>query len=410
MRWLIFALPILAPDLAYAKGCEPPAFYRSLPRDREWYYGAGKGADAGKARDQAIRSLGKQVTGDVEGWDEAAIDGVAGAGHDRWDVAKKIGALLPRSTLLSGLEQDDSDQCDGVSYAMVRVEKARVDRFLKESSKFKSDLAESLLARVDRAEQDIAGLKEGYGLVNKRLAALETRLGKEAGRFAGTALASAPEEIKVQIRAIKKDISSGRPSQEIERELSLAETDLTLKILASLKKGREDFQPVKKKLLATRPAKDPKDAYAGSEVDTFASDVLEDLGWSRTAVSTALEFNRARMDAFEAGGSSVPADDVSRLKASFQDCSESVEAFIRLLDDGMAVAKKMPALFHAGRIPKYNASSRRFQELNDQILQASAAWKGKQAELERLSAESEDSLRARQESLGLKASRKSKSP
>lgn len=100
---------VAAPRRAPAKGsdgapetCEP-AFYRSLPRDRDWYYGAGKDRDTEKARAAALSSLAKQATG-------ISTDG---------------GALRG---LVAGWEQDDQQSCNGASYVLVRIQKKLVDR------------------------------------------------------------------------------------------------------------------------------------------------------------------------------------------------------------------------------------------------------------------------------------------
>ena len=69
----------------------PPSWYSSLPRDGEWYYGVGKGADAEAARENAHLNLEKQVGGEPVGW-----------------------------------EQDDFQECQNEQYALVRVEKSRV--------------------------------------------------------------------------------------------------------------------------------------------------------------------------------------------------------------------------------------------------------------------------------------------
>lgn len=85
---------------AFAVDCIP-LFYRSEPRDSEWFYAAGKGADASQARDNALRRLGVKATGR----DGAATDGA-----------------------LAGWEQDDHGECAGFFYALVRIEQERVRR------------------------------------------------------------------------------------------------------------------------------------------------------------------------------------------------------------------------------------------------------------------------------------------
>lgn len=106
---------VAAPRRARAKGsdgapetCEP-VFYRSLPRDRDWYYGVGKDRDTEKARAAALSSLAKQATG-------ISTDG---------------GALRG---LVAGWEQDDQQSCRGVSYVLVRIQKKLVDRIVAKAS------------------------------------------------------------------------------------------------------------------------------------------------------------------------------------------------------------------------------------------------------------------------------------
>ena len=144
----LFGLALTATMAAFGEDCIPPVFYTSLPRDREWFYGAAKDPDTDKARAHAIRNLGRQVTGDIEGWEDADVEQLAGPGHDRSKVAQNAGNLLPRSSLLAGLEQDDFSRCKGYSYVLVRIEKEDVRKYLKENKQFRQDLAASLTQRV----------------------------------------------------------------------------------------------------------------------------------------------------------------------------------------------------------------------------------------------------------------------
>lgn len=97
-----------------------PAFYRSLPRDASYYYGAGRGDTAAAARADAVHALASQAVV-TDGW-----------------------------------EQDDHGVCDGVYYALVRVEKEAAGK-RKVSGKIETKLDE------------IAG---GQRETNQRLAAL----------------------------------------------------------------------------------------------------------------------------------------------------------------------------------------------------------------------------------------------
>ena len=108
--------------------CAPPAFYESLPRDREWYYGVGKSSDTANARDAAVENLAKQVRGD----------------------------LFAGSAPLVGWEQDDSRRCDGVSYVLVRIEKEQAQKSINDSAIFS---AAALPPLVDKTPSALA-LKE----------------------------------------------------------------------------------------------------------------------------------------------------------------------------------------------------------------------------------------------------------
>lgn len=221
-------LLLLLSASSFAEDCVPPGFYISLPRDREWYYGAGKDPDPEMARQQALRSLGKQVTGDVETWGEADLGKVAGPGRDRWETAKVIGDLLPKSTLLAGWEQDDRDRCAGVSYALVRIEKERVERFLKESAKFKQAVLDSLAGRVEKAEKNIAALQSDYGALKQRLAALERKALSLSAATKDHSARPASAPITEKIAAIKDGIAAKRPAAVVAKELEAAERLLSV--------------------------------------------------------------------------------------------------------------------------------------------------------------------------------------
>ena len=212
-KFLVLVVLTMTVIQVYAEECAPPSFYTSLPRDREWFYGVGKDSDTEKARLEAIHNLGKQVTGDMEKWDAAELDALAGPGQDRWKVAKQVGRLLPGSTLLAGWEQDDFERCNGKSYVLVRVEKERVDNFIKENMRFKNDLLQSLAERVGKVEQDLTDLQTSYDGQARRLAYLEQTVAKLSGK----------NELSQQIGEIRKDLSTRQPVGQIEKKLTAAE-------------------------------------------------------------------------------------------------------------------------------------------------------------------------------------------
>jgi len=87
---------------ALAQDCVPH-FYNAEPRDADWFYGAGKGADASAARADALRHLAVKAAGGT-----AAVD----------------------DGTLAGWEQDDHGECGATHYALVRIEQDRVKRNL----------------------------------------------------------------------------------------------------------------------------------------------------------------------------------------------------------------------------------------------------------------------------------------
>jgi hypothetical protein len=202
-------LAFAAVAAAAREQCEPPTFYKSLPRDREFYYGVARATDTDQARDQAIRNLAKQATGEVEGWSQEAIDHLAGPGQDRWEVASAVGRLLPSSSLLAGWEQDDFARCQGESYVLVRIEKARVERFVQGSSKFQGDLA-GMLSRLKKVEVRVDDL-------TTRLERLEKMLSRcRSGAPETQALANS-------VVAARSALNAGRPRADVERKLIAAE-------------------------------------------------------------------------------------------------------------------------------------------------------------------------------------------
>lgn len=206
------ALPfILLATAAVAKeDCIPPGFYTSLPRDREWYYGVARDPDTDKAREQALRNLAKQAAGDVEAWPKEKIAELAPC-RDQWEVAAGVGKLLPRSSLLAGWEQDDFERCAGQSYVLVRIEKERVERFLKGSDKFKSDLAASLGKRLDKVEADVAALTARLERLEKGLGALP-----EKEKAPGAAIAKT-------VAKARADLKAGKAAADVEKTVASAE-------------------------------------------------------------------------------------------------------------------------------------------------------------------------------------------
>ena len=148
-----------------ADGCLPPVFYTSLPRDADWHYGAGRSADTELARDEAVKNLGKQVTGAADGWDPRQIESIVGPGRVQRDADAAIGSALER-TPLAGWEQDDFRRCEGLSYVLVRIEKSKALTFLKENAAFRSALAA-------RLENRVAGVEAAQDKQAQRVATLE---------------------------------------------------------------------------------------------------------------------------------------------------------------------------------------------------------------------------------------------
>lgn len=218
--WLALAAPARAAD------CVPPAFYTSLPRDREWYYGVARDPDTDKARDLAIRNLGKQAAGDIEGWDAKDVEAVAGPCRDKWEVAASVGKLLPKSSLLAGWEQDDFERCGAQSYVLVRIEKDRVARFVRGNGRFKSDVEASLSKRLEKVESDVSALKA-------RLERLEAGLGKvPEGKAAA---------LVERVAVIRASVDKGAPAAKVEKSLAAAESDFEAlkKRMAGYQTGRD---------------------------------------------------------------------------------------------------------------------------------------------------------------------------
>ena len=128
---LVFILCWTAGSVS-AENCSPPNFYTSLPRDRDWFYGVARDSDTDRARDAAVRNLGKQVSGGIEGWDEKQAAAIARHGRDRASADKAVDAVLIK-TPLAGWEQDDFVRCSGYSYVLVRIQKEKARAFFREN-------------------------------------------------------------------------------------------------------------------------------------------------------------------------------------------------------------------------------------------------------------------------------------
>jgi hypothetical protein len=193
-----------------------------LPRDREWFYGVARDSDTEQARLQALRNLGKQVTGDLEAWTQEEVDRLAGPGQDRWDVAAKVGRLLPKSTLLAGWEQDDFARCDGYSYVLVRIEKERVARYIRENQSFRKDLVDSLARRLDKVEKQVSRQ-------DCQIQALKRRLDRMALALRpGAASALPPQDsqgLQQRVAKIQDELRQGKPVSQVERMIAAVEDD-----------------------------------------------------------------------------------------------------------------------------------------------------------------------------------------
>lgn len=91
---------MMAGTFVTAQDCIP-SFFNTDHRDSEWYYGVGKGPDAGEGRKDALRQLYLKISGG--------------------------GESLP-AEVVAGWEQDDHRECQGIYYVMVRIEKSQINR------------------------------------------------------------------------------------------------------------------------------------------------------------------------------------------------------------------------------------------------------------------------------------------
>lgn len=250
MKLSIMVLTLFAalPWARAAEGCIPPSFYTSLPRDRDYYYGVARDSDTDRAREAAIRNLGQQAGAEVEGWSGERVAALAGPCRDKFQVAASVGRLLPKSDLLAGWEQDDFARCNGFSYVLVRIDKDRVARFLKESARFRRDLADSLGARVQRVENRVDAL-------TARLDRLEASLGRLPR---GASTNSDADKLGANVADIRANLKAGKPRAEVERRLAAAE-DSYARLEARMRgyqSGRDAAETAR--LNAQRAAKAPE--------------------------------------------------------------------------------------------------------------------------------------------------------
>ena len=209
---------------AMAEDC-PPRFYVSLPRDNEWHYGAGKGIDAEKAREDALQNLGKQVTGNLQ---DSDIEKIVGPEQDRTAVRQEVADLLPTvQGALQGWEQDDRAQCKDGFYALVRVRQEQVSQFVRENKQFREKVLEGLA-------QQLKALQGSMPEILKRLDALERsntekdiaiaklQESKQSGG-AGEQFAEAQIDLKRRIADIRSGIAHKRPPAEVAKKLIAAE-------------------------------------------------------------------------------------------------------------------------------------------------------------------------------------------
>lgn len=214
-RALFVPLLILCAISAAAEDCTPPTFYSSLPRDADWYYGTGRDADTDKARDSAVRNLGKQVSGSIEGWDDASVVAIAGPGHDRTAIASAVESVLG-TTPLAGWEQDDFQRCNGLSYVLVRVEKAKAERFLAENTKFRSAVLQRLASRLQKVGEDVDSLKEAYSKLAAELEAIKRD--RDSRRLAPTEVRKQEKAERI-VRDVKARIDQGKIDPEVHRKI-----------------------------------------------------------------------------------------------------------------------------------------------------------------------------------------------
>lgn len=211
----IFLCRVLAPLAAVqalAADCIPPSFYTNPPRDREWYYGTARHGDTEKARDEAVRNLGKQVTGDLSGWSDANVAKLAGPGHDRRAVAEAVESAIVQSPV-AGWEDDDHERCGDFSYVLVRVRKSQAQKFLKENRDFQASVVAALDKRVGKIEVDVEDLKAQFAKMRAEMANWKDRTPQD------TADKSKVERL---LAGVSDDLARGRATPETKKRIEEA--------------------------------------------------------------------------------------------------------------------------------------------------------------------------------------------
>jgi hypothetical protein len=342
--------------------CLPPVFYTSLPRDRDWYYGVARDSDTEKAREQSIRNLGKQVTGDLESWTQADVDKLAGPGRDRWDVAAHVGRLLPASTLLSGWEQDDFERCDGYSYVLVRIEKERIARFITGNETFRKDLYASFEQRLSKAEKNISALTKRSAEQDCLLAALDRRLDRLSGalgrfpRAARESGFSAPETegLSRRLNALRDQTRRIGATPALEAMLAGLEGDYGRLLVRMREYQKANEEVVSKRLRAEAARSAPRlkailagvDAGKATYADVAAAIGLYQSGKQFGALRDFCDRILSGRDGLKLEGH----DDFVAYMGIAADMSLKDEA--RLLSDGEEFLKNYPGsnMFEAVRV------------------------------------------------------------
>ncbi|MCX5794230.1 MAG: hypothetical protein NTY77_01885 [Elusimicrobia bacterium] len=373
---MILALNMIGAVPIFAGQCAPPSFYTSLPRDREWYYGVAKDPDTDKARLQAIKNLGKQVTGDLEVWDSTDVEKVAGPGRDRWEVAKEVGRLLPQSTLLAGWEQDDFEKCNDYSYVLVRIEKERVKKFVQENAKFKDSVLENLTQRVEKVETDVKTLQDvsekheknlskntqSIDTLTKRLNRLETQFVELEKRKTVFSKDKDLHEMHLALRNRIDDVKSvalaGKSPEEFQRKLAMAEGSLSA-LNERLKKYDEIHQRIMehKSVLADAERRETV-AYANKRLDngtatfediTDALDAFKEEG----RLSAACEFLHKAINK----KSSITKDEMGELESQLVYLAHDNYDIDSVMRDGEAFRRKYPESSQYAQIQHYMAEA-----------------------------------------------------
>lgn len=256
----IFGVLIAAtPTRTLADSCIPPVFYQSVPRDSDWYYGVGKDIDTDRARDIALINLGKQVTGSLQGIDSASMSQIVEMGVDRTRASETIGNLLPSSSLLAGWEQDDHSRCAGISYVLVRIEKIRVTRFLKEDQKFRDAVVRGVNSRVDN-------LKEGVAALINRLDALEQQNKSALAQIQALKNNSARGPAEIERRSKINNFQKLSKAIQIVRVQIRAKDGVNGQTLVALESLEKEFNDIRKSVEDSRKIHSESDRKAIEKV------------------------------------------------------------------------------------------------------------------------------------------------